>query len=168
MDESSLVKNIGPTIMIGRVVDIAVNPNDANEFYVGYASGGVWHTKNNGTTFTPILDSSNTQNVADINVYWSSRTIWVGTGENNASRSSNAGVGVLKFTDNGASWENVVLHDSHHIARILFNPNNKDEIVVGVTGHLYSANKEGGIYKISIGYVEKHEFRKIGSPSYPI
>ena len=83
------------------VVDVDVNPDRPSEFYVGYASGGVWHTTNNGTTFEPILDSSDTQNVGDIAVHWPTRTIYVGTGENNASRSSYAGIGILKTTDNG-------------------------------------------------------------------
>nr|WP_099564860.1 glycosyl hydrolase [Gaetbulibacter sp. 4G1] len=140
-------KNIGPTIMSGRVVDLDVNPNNPNEFYVGYASGGVWHTVNNGSTFEPILDTSNTQNVGDIAVDWKTKTIWVGTGENNSSRSSYAGIGILKSTDNGKTWVNVGLPDSHHIGRILINPNNSDEVVIGVTGHLYSSNNERGIYK---------------------
>ena len=51
LEENSLVKNVafrnvGPTIMSGRVADIAVNPNNPTEFYVGYASGGLWHTNN--------------------------------------------------------------------------------------------------------------------------
>ena len=140
-------KNIGPTVMSGRVVDLAVNPENPTEFYVGYASGGVWHTVNNGTTFIPILDTSETQNVGDIAVDWNTRAIWVGTGENNSSRSSYAGIGILKSTDNGKTWQNMGLRDSHHIGRILINPNNPDEIVVGVTGHLYYANQERGIYK---------------------
>jgi hypothetical protein len=101
LTKNSLVKhvpfeNIGPSIMSGRVTDLDVNPENPTEFYVAYASGGLWHTINNGTTFTPILDSSHTQNVGDIAVDWENRTIWVGTGENNASRSSYAGIGVLK------------------------------------------------------------------------
>ncbi|WP_223032564.1 VPS10 domain-containing protein [Hanstruepera marina] len=140
-------KNVGPTVMSGRVVDIDVNPNDPTEFYVGYASGGVWHTTNNGSSFTPILDSSNTQNVGDIAVDWKNRTIWVGTGENNSSRSSYAGIGILKSNDNGKTWENMGLKDSHHIGRILINPNNPDEVIVGVIGHLYSPNDERGIFK---------------------
>ncbi|MFD1161556.1 WD40/YVTN/BNR-like repeat-containing protein [Hwangdonia seohaensis] len=154
--QNSLVKNvpfenIGPTIMSGRVVDLDVNPENPIEFYVGYASGGVWHTTNNGSTFEPILDTSNTQNVGDIAVDWKTKTIWVGTGENNASRSSYAGIGILKSSDNGKTWVHVGLPDSHHIGRILINPNNADEVVVGVTGHLYSPNKERGIYKTTDG-----------------
>ena len=152
MMKSSLVKNvaftnIGPTVMSGRVADVAVNPSNTTEFYVGYASGGLWYTNNNGTTFTPVLDNSPTQNIGDIAVDWSSGTIWVGTGEKNSSRSSYAGIGMLKSTDNGKTWINVGLLDSHHVSRILINPNNTDEVIVGVIGHLYSSNLERGIFK---------------------
>ncbi|TMM58860.1 glycosyl hydrolase [Maribacter algarum] len=141
------LKNIGPTVMSGRVVDVDVNAENPTEFYVGYASGGLWYTNNNGTSFTPVLDTSETQNVGDIAVDWKNGTIWVGTGENNSSRSSYAGVGILKSTDKGKTWQNMGLTDSHHIGRIVINPTNPDEVVVGVTGHLYSPNEERGIYK---------------------
>ncbi len=152
MEASSLVKNIplksiGPTVMSGRVVDVDVNPQNPIEFYVGYASGGLWYTNNNGTSFTPVLDTSATQNVGDIAVDWKSGTIWVGTGENNSSRSSYAGIGILKSTDKGKTWQNMGLTDSHHIGRIVINPNNADEVVVGATGHLYSPNEERGVFK---------------------
>ncbi|MEZ2413799.1 glycosyl hydrolase [Muriicola sp. E247] len=156
MAASSLVKNItfkniGPTVMSGRVVDLDVNPNDPTEFYVAYASGGLWHTSNNGTSFSPIMDQSATQNIGDIAVDWRSGVIWVGTGENNSSRSSYAGIGLLKSTDKGATWEQMGLADSHHIGRIHINPSNPDEVVVGVTGHLYSPNEERGVYKTKDG-----------------
>ena len=156
MASASLVKNvpfknIGPSIMSGRVVDLAVNPEKPSEFYVGYASGGLWHTTNNGTSFTPVLDSAATQNVGKIAVNWKNGTIWVGTGENNASRSSYAGIGILKSTDGGKTWENKGLVDGHHFGAISINPNNDDEVVVGVTGHLYSDNEERGIYKTTDG-----------------
>ncbi|MEO9571003.1 MAG: glycosyl hydrolase [Polaribacter sp.] len=156
MMETSLVKNIdftniGPTVMSGRVVDVAVNPDNTTEFYVGYASGGLWYTNNNGTTFTPVLDNSPTQNIGDIAVDWKSGAIWVGTGEKNSSRSSYSGIGLLKSIDKGKTWSNVGLLDSHHISRILINPNNSNEVVVGVIGHLYSSNKERGIFKTTDG-----------------
>ena len=104
--QSSLVKNvaftnIGPTVMSGRVADVAVNPEDTTEFYVGYASGGLWYTNNNGITFTPVLDNSPTQNIGDIAVDWPSGILWVGTDDKNSSGSSYAGIGILKSTDKG-------------------------------------------------------------------
>ena len=145
------LKNIGPSVMSGRVVDIDVNPNNTIEFYVGYASGGLWYTNNNGTSFTPILDNSDTQNIGDIAVDWKSGTLWVGTGENNASRSSYAGIGILKSIDSGKTWKHMGLSDSHHIGRIVINPENANEVVIGVTGHLYSQNENRGIYKTTNG-----------------
>ena len=156
MSQHSLFKhlpfeNIGPNIMSGRVVDLAVNPEDPTEFYVAYASGGLWHTTDNGISFEPILDNAPTQNVGAVSVHWPSRTIWVGTGENNSSRSSYAGIGLLKSSNNGQSWNHMGLPDSHHIGRIIINPNQPDEVVVGVTGHLYTSNAERGIYKTTDG-----------------
>lgn len=154
--ENALVKNIaftniGPTIMSGRVIDLAVNPDNPNEFYAAYASGGLWHTKNNGTTFTPVLDTANTQNIGAIAVHWNTNTIWVGTGENNSSRSSYAGIGILKSTDNGATWTNMGLKDAHHIGSIIINEQNPEEIIIGVIGHLYSPNQQRGIFKTTDG-----------------
>ncbi|WP_416446124.1 WD40/YVTN/BNR-like repeat-containing protein [Leeuwenhoekiella sp. A16] len=144
-------KNIGPTIMSGRVVDVEVNPENSTDFYVGYATGGVWHTQNNGITFTSVFDSAPTQNVGDIEIDWKTGTIWVGTGETISSRSSYAGVGLLKSTDGGKTWENTGLTDGHHISDIVINPENSDEVVVGVLGHLYSDNADRGIYKTTDG-----------------
>jgi len=156
MDANSLVKNIplkniGPSIMSGRVVDLAVNEDNPTEYYIAYASGGLWYTNNNGNSFTPVMDETQTQNLGDIAVHWQSGTIWVGTGENNSSRSSYAGIGILKSTDKGRTWEHMGLSDSHHIGRIVVNPDNENEVTVGVTGHLYSTNKERGIYKTTDG-----------------
>ena len=143
--------NIGPTIMSGRVVDFDVNPDNPIEFYVAYASGGLWYTKNNGTSFTPVADNAPTQNMGDIAVDWNSGTIWIGTGESNSSRSSYAGIGILKSTDKGKTWQNVGLTDSQHIGRVVINKNNPDEVVVASVGHLYTPNAERGIYKTTDG-----------------
>jgi len=156
LKENSRVKNlefssIGPTVMSGRVVDVAVNKDNPSEFFVAYASGGLWYTNNNGTSFESIMDNAPTQNIGDIAVDWPTGTLWVGTGENNSSRSSYAGIGILKSTDHGKTWEHMGLEDSHHIGRILINPHNPNEVIVGVLGHLYSENEQRGIYKTTDG-----------------
>ena len=139
-------RNIGPTIMSGRVVALEVNPQDPTKFYVAYASGGVWYTDNNGTSFNSISDDWPTQNIGEIAMDWNNGILWVGTGENNSSRSSYSGIGILKTSADGSNWKNLGLHDSHHIGKILINPENSNHVVIGVTGHLYSKNINRGVY----------------------
>jgi hypothetical protein len=98
--------------------------------------GGLWYTNKWNGFFFQLLWIPPTQNIGDIAVDW--KTWWVGTGEVNSSRSSYAGIGILKSEDKGKTWQNMGLQDSHHISRILLNPTDPNEIVVGVVGHLYS------------------------------
>ncbi len=140
-------RNVGPTIMSGRVTDIAVNPNDPTHFYVAYASGGLWLTRNNGTSFSPVGDNLPTLTIGDIDVTWSSpEQIWIGTGENNSSRSSYSGMGLYFSPDGGENWHYKGLEESHHIGRISVDPSESNNICVAVMGHLYTPNKERGIY----------------------
>jgi len=150
-------KNIGPAIMSGRVDDLEVNPNDPTEFYVAYATGGLWHTRNNGQSFAPIFDKEHVIGIGDIAVDWKNNIIWIGTGEVNSSRSSYAGIGVYKSADNGKTWEYLGLPESQHIGKILLHPTDPKTAWVAVLGHLYSPNKERGVYKtIDGGKTWKH------------
>lgn len=144
-------KNIGPTIMGGRVVDLDVNADNPTEFYVAYASGGVWHTTNNGQSLSPIFDQEATLTIGDIAVDWKNHTIWVGTGEVNSSRSTYAGTGIYKSNDNGKTWSYLGLPESHHIGKIQLHPTDPNTAWVAVMGHLYSANQERGVYKTNDG-----------------
>jgi photosystem II stability/assembly factor-like uncharacterized protein len=133
--------------MSGRVVDIEVNPQDPTEFYVAYASGGLWHTQNNGQSFASIFDSVDVLTIGDIAVNWQNRHIWVGTGEVNSSRSTYAGLGVYRSSNNGKTWEYLGLPESHHIGKIQLSAKDPNTAWVAVLGHLYSESKERGIYK---------------------
>ena len=157
LQQNSLVSNvefhtIGPTIMSGRAVDLDVNPNDPTHFYVAYASGGLWETKNNGITFSPLFDNQPVMTIGDIAVDWNhGEIIWIGSGENNSSRSSYSGNGIYKSMDHGKSWVHLGLEESHHIGRIVMHPENPDIVWIAVLGHLYSANPERGVYKTTDG-----------------
>ena len=144
-------RNIGPSVMSGRVVDVEVNPADPTEFYVAYASGGLWHSTNNGQSLVPLFDKEQVITIGDIAVNWKTRTIWVGTGEVNSSKSSYAGIGVYKSNDEGKTWQYLGLPESHHIGRIILHPTNNDIAWVAVLGHLYSGNKERGVFKTMDG-----------------
>ncbi|MCB0637437.1 MAG: glycosyl hydrolase [Lewinella sp.] len=144
-------RNIGPSVQSGRVSELAVRPDDPSHFYVAYASGGLWKTENNGTTFEPLFDREAVMTLGAVAVDWSRNTIWLGTGEVNSSRSSYAGLGMYRSTDGGQSWEQRGLPESHHIGRIVLHPDDPNTLWVAVLGHLYSPNRERGIYRTTDG-----------------
>jgi len=155
-EDKSLLKdiafrNIGPSIMGGRVVDVDVNPARPSEFYVAYATGGLWHTVNNGQSLEPIFDTEAVIGIGDIAVNWATHDIWVGTGEVNSSRSSYAGLGVYRSSDNGQHWKHVGLAESRHIGRILLHPDDPNTAWVAVLGALYSPSTDRGVYKTTDG-----------------
>ncbi|MHB1921857.1 MAG: hypothetical protein ACYCOO_06420 [Chitinophagaceae bacterium] len=152
LKEKSLVsqvrwRNIGPSIMGGRVVDIHANPQDPTEFYIAYASGGLWYTHNNGQSFLPIFDHEPVMTIGAFAVNWKDHILWVGTGEANSSRSSYAGNGIYKSLDQGKTWQYLGLPESQHIGKIILDPGHKNIAWVAVLGHLYSPNPQRGVYK---------------------
>ena len=52
-------RSIGPAVTGGRIIDIAVNPNDYSNYFVASGNGGLWKTLNNGITFTSVFDIQN-------------------------------------------------------------------------------------------------------------
>ncbi|GAB2622947.1 WD40/YVTN/BNR-like repeat-containing protein [Belliella aquatica] len=145
------LRNIGPTNMSGRVTDIEVS-SDFKTYYIAAASGGVWKTSDNGQTFDPIFDHQGALGMGDMALAPSDdNIIWVGTGENNSSRSTYAGNGVYKSTDAGKTWEFIGFPHSQHIGQIQIHPSNPNIVWVGVMGSLYSKNQERGLYKTTDG-----------------
>ena len=97
----------------GRVTSMAIAPtcrsNDCR-IWIAAAGGGVWRTDNAlaGSPRWEYLSGSIGINavgsiVLDPNDA-SGQTLWIGTGEANASADSAAGVGVYKSTDGGSTW----------------------------------------------------------------
>lgn len=145
-------RSIGPANMSGRIVDLAVNESNPYEFYAASATGGVWKTTDNGVTWKVLFDRESVHSVGAITVdQRDPRIVWVGSGEATNRQSSSWGDGVYKSTDGGATWKNVGLRDSRHIARIAIDPTNSDNVYVAVPGHLWGPNKERGLYKSTDG-----------------
>ena len=89
--------------------------------------------------------------IGDVAVNWDKNIIWLGTGENNSSRSSYAGLGMYKSTDGGKTWQHSGLEETQHIGRIVLHPTDQNTVLVAALGHLYSPNKERGVFKTTDG-----------------
>jgi photosystem II stability/assembly factor-like uncharacterized protein len=141
---------LGPTNISGRVVDVdvAVRPGKTRVVYVATASGGLWKTENEGTTFEALTEQFPSAQSGDVAVAPSNQSIvWYGTGEANIFRSSNAGVGVYKSLDGGKTWQHMGLAATHTIPRIVIHPRNPDIVYVAAGGHEWTDNEERGVYK---------------------
>src|SRR5262245_56065188 len=146
-------REIGPSIMGGRIDDFAVVEGNPSTFYVGAATGGVWKTTNAGTTFEPVFDDQGSTSIGDICIAPSDpNVVWVGTGEPNNCQSSSWGDGIYRSLDGGKTWENMGLKDSKHIGRVVIDPRNTNVVYVAVLGHLWGPNRERGVYKTTGGW----------------
>ncbi len=145
-------RSIGPAIASGRIADFAVNPENPSEYYVGVASGGLWKTTNNGTTFTPIFDSQNVFSIGCLAIDTKNpNVLWVGTGENNSQRNLAYGDGIYKSLDAGKSFKNVGLKKSGHIGRIMIDPRNSDVVYACAQGPAWGPGGDRGLYKTTDG-----------------
>ncbi|MGH9308952.1 MAG: VPS10 domain-containing protein, partial [Vicinamibacterales bacterium] len=145
-------RSIGPANMGGRVDDIAVDETNPSTIYVGFATGGIWKTMNNGTTWTPIFDTYPVSSIGDIGLAPSDPSVlYVGTGEANNRQSSSFGAGVYKSVDGGRQFEYMGLKETQTIARVVVHPKDPNIVYVAAVGHLFGSNPERGLYKTTDG-----------------
>src|ERR1700751_4810251 len=74
-------RSIGPSMISGRIIDLAVNPKNKSQYYIAAACGGVWKTNNNGITFDPIFDGQGSFSIGCLALDPTNPNIvWVGSG----------------------------------------------------------------------------------------
>ena len=159
MKDSSIFKNlnwqfIGPTNISGRMTDVeVVRPKGENYIiYAAGATGGVWKTTNEGTTWEPVFENGQSTSIGDITLAPSNQnTVWIGTGEANIFRSLNAGAGVFKSIDAGKTWKQMGLPGTNTIPRIVIHPNNPEIVYVAASGNEWTNNEERGLFKTEDG-----------------
>ena len=141
-------RSLGPAFTSGRVIGFAVDPNNSARYFVAVASGGVWKTINNGTTWTPVFDREGSYSIGCIALDPKNPlTVWVGTGENNSQRSVSYGNGLYRSDDGGKTWKNVGLKTSEHIGRIAIDPKDSNIVYVAAQGPLWGPGGDRGLFK---------------------
>ncbi|WP_431165754.1 T9SS type A sorting domain-containing protein [Tenacibaculum halocynthiae] len=105
----------------GRVNAIAVDPSNANTYYVGSPAGGIWKSTDAGVNWTPLTDYLPQIGVSGIAIHpTDSKIIYIATGDDDANDSY--AVGVWKSTDGGTTWSNT--------GNVPGNPNSMNEIYI--------------------------------------
>lgn len=146
--------SLGPTINSARADVVQVDPKHPGTMYVGFGSGGVWKTINNGINWHCVFQDKASLGIGDMELAPSDpNIIYVGTGENlkKPRNFTLPGTGMYRSSDAGKTWQHIGLEDSWSIGEIAIHPTNPDIVLVAVLGHLWSKNVNRGLFKTNNG-----------------
>jgi hypothetical protein len=156
----------GGTRIGGRIVCMAIDPNNTDNLWVGSASGGIWRSTNAGASWSSVTTNLPVLGVSSILVDPSnSNTIYAGTGEvyhtevgvmghNVWKTRGTYGIGIIKSTNNGGTWTQVMTKTSDELFAIqsmAFLPGNSNTVFACATDGLYRSINGGVFEKIYTG-----------------
>lgn len=148
----------GSTRIGGRIVCMAIDPNNSNNLWVGSASGGIWKSTDAGSNWTSVTTNLPVLGVSSILVDPSnSQIIYAGTGEvyhtevgvmgyNVWKARGTYGIGVIKSTNGGGTWTQVMTKtpsDLFAIQSMAFLPGNSNTIFACATDGLHRSTDGG-------------------------
>ena len=130
-------------VAAGRTTVLAMEPvckPNKCRLYAAAAGGGLWRAKNatkNNPKWEFLSADFGIQAISSITFDPNNEdTIWVGTGEANASGDSAAGVGIYKSTNGGDSWTGPLgasVFNSRAVGTIAVQPGNSNIVYAGST-----------------------------------
>jgi len=148
-------QNMGPNSStggyagLGRINVIAFHPSDANTYWIGAPSGGLWKTTDDGESWTSLTEELPVIGVSGIIVaddYETSNTLFIATGDRDAG--DNYSVGVLKSTDGGLNWQSTGLtfdvSSRYRITRFLADPADENIMLASTNGGIFRTT-DGGV-----------------------
>ena len=147
----------------GQVTAIAVHPNNPDIIFIGTAWGGVWRTRDGGSTWTPVFDRAPSLGIGGPGAIaidpTNADTLYVGTSSRNGSQfsgdSTQPPAGLFRSTDGGASWirlgssyplttpSNASIFFSRIINVVIVDPANGQRMYLACNGGLF-VSTDGG------------------------
>jgi hypothetical protein len=141
---------LGPMVNSARADVVQADAKHPGTMYVGFGSGGLWKTVDNGITWNCVFEEQSSLGIGDMELAPSDpNIIYLGTGENlkKPRNFTLPGTGMYRSDDAGKSWHHIGLEDSWSIAEIAIDPVDPNIVMVAVLGHLWSKNANRGLYR---------------------
>ncbi|HET6230521.1 MAG TPA: hypothetical protein VFE05_10675 [Longimicrobiaceae bacterium] len=145
-------RNIGPN-RGGRSIAAAGSPSRPLEYYFGATGGGLWKTRDGGTTWKPVSDSAFTSSSVGAVAVCAKNpdVVYAGLGETELRGNIMQGDGIYRSADGGKTWTHAGLDDTHAIARVRIDPDDCDRVYVAALGHPYGPNADRGVFRTADG-----------------
>ncbi|MFK7886650.1 MAG: glycosyl hydrolase [Gammaproteobacteria bacterium] len=138
----------GPDNIGGRILDLALDPLDANVVYAATASGGVMKSTDAGNTLASVWPAQNAQAIGALAMSPSGK-LYAGVGEGgpNGSSPTLGNKGVFVSSDGAQTWQSLGLELSARIGRIAIDPTNENRLYVAATGPVFATGGQRGVYR---------------------
>ncbi len=155
-------ESMGPYNIAGRMLSIAVNPQNSNTLYAGSAGGGLWRSRSAGTGATawePLPTGFPVHAVSAIAIHPAdTNIIFIGTGEvyNYQAAGSGSvvwrtrgsyGTGILMSEDGGRTWSQSLdwsVTNLRGVNKIMIDPNDPNKVYAATTEGVYLSPDLGG------------------------
>ncbi len=133
----------------GRVTSLAIDPRDSNVVYLGAATGGIWKTRDGGASWTALSDDQPSLSIGAIALDPNDPNIvYVGTGEDNWAGDSYYGAGILKSSDGGATWKNILASFLRaRIGALAIKPDQTSTILAAVASYGDTPATTSGVWR---------------------
>ena len=142
----------GPGNIGARVTRVAVNPDNQDIIFAGYAGGGLWRTKDGGDNWESIFDAQIFNSIGDIAIDpKNTDIIYIGTGDPNVPGRAFIGDGMYKSIDGGDTWTHIGLEEQRIISRVTIDPTDSNVLYAASMGLPYTRNDSRGLFKSTDG-----------------
>lgn len=140
---------LGPANLAGRMLAVDFDPNNANIVYTGGAGSGVFKSTDNGASWAAITDHLPTLAIGGLAVSkTNSNIVVIGTGEGTLNIDRIGGVGILRSTDAGATWDTTSVTygvvSGHGFHFVEAGPNGT--LLAGATDGLWRSSDDGATW----------------------
>jgi photosystem II stability/assembly factor-like uncharacterized protein len=129
----------------GRLNFVRFDPVNNNSIWVGAPVGGLWHSTNNGVSWTTNTDQLASKGYCDLAINpLNTQIMYLATGDGDAYFSGS--IGVLKSVDGGVSWDTTgTIGTGQYLKlfRLLIDPSNPQVLIVSANDGIYRSSNAG-------------------------
>jgi hypothetical protein len=141
------VSNVGPSNVAGRVSALAIDPTNESTIYRGTAGGGVWVSRDRGSSWQSLTDQFGNLSIGAVAIAPSApNVVYVGTGEGALGIDGIDGIGFISSSDGGKTWKLPQTAAAARYFAISVHPTDPDDVVAATSSGIQRSTNGGATW----------------------